>query len=207
MNQPWIAVLHLRSKTPTNVYQLAGKVYASMSENQAKFPNQASLLATLLTENTKLNDLIAGNNGSDKKQFDLESQTDNVLDILKDLIAYVNLIAKGDKSIILLSGFDCNNEPVKHEAPGKPVIRKVKDGKTACSVKLIVEADAVSDKYKVQTTSTPLDPNSWEDALEGSRNNLELKELPYAKELYLRVKAGNTHGWSDPSDAVAFVPR
>jgi hypothetical protein len=35
-----------------------------------------------------------------------------VIHLIKSEMNYVNKVADGDKSIILLSGFDCNEEPV-----------------------------------------------------------------------------------------------
>ena len=63
-------------------------------------------------------------------------------------------------SIILLSGFDCNNEPVKHDNPGKAVIKRLEDGSVVCCVKIYLDALADADRYKVETTVKPDDPDS-----------------------------------------------
>jgi len=207
MKKTWIAVLHLKYRNPTNIYQLAGKVYANMSANITMFGNQETTLTELKKQNDELLKRISSNDGTENAQLDIDTQTDTVFDLLKDLIYTVNKIAKGNKSIIVFSGFDYNDEPAEHAIPDKPIIRKAVDGKTKCSIKLFVEAQINADRYRVETTTTPLDPTSWKEALEASRNNLELKDQTYAKEVHLRVLAGNTHGWSIPSDTVVFVPR
>jgi hypothetical protein len=52
----------------------------------------------------------------------IDDQTEVVYGMLKLEIIYVNKVADCDMAIILHSGFDCNNDPVQHDIPGKALI-------------------------------------------------------------------------------------
>jgi len=204
------AVLHLAGKDPQKVYQLGGKVYTSLTSNPSVFIQSEPTLLELNTETIKLDTLLKSKDGSKQKNQAILDQTDVVYTILKSLAAYTNKIANGDKSIILLSGFDCNNEPTTHDIPGKAIIKRLEDGNTSCSVKIFMEALADADRYKVEinTTSNANDPASWKTVLDfGSINRLELKDLPRGQEIFLRVSGGNTWGWGIASESASFIPR
>ena len=135
-------------------------------------------------------------------------QTDIVYAMLKSLLIYVNKVANGDMTIILQSGFDCNNEPVQHDVPAKAVIKRIEDGSTPCSAKIFMDAVPDANRYKVETSTTPDDAESWETELDfGGLTRLEIKDMVAAQKIYIRVSAGNTHGWGPASEPVAFIPR
>jgi len=70
------------------------------------------------------------------------------------------------------------------------------------------DALADADRYKVETTITPNDPESWETEIDyGSLKRLEIRNLTAAQKIYIRVSGGNTHGWGTPSEPMAFIPR
>lgn len=202
------AVLHLASKDPQKVYQLSGKVYTGLITNPSVFIQTEPILMELNTETIKLDTLLKSKDGSKQKNQAIIDQTDVVYAMLKSLIGYTNKIANGDKSIILLSGFDCNNEPTTHDIPGKVLIKWLENGNTSCSVKIYVEALADADRYKVEISTTPNDPSSWKTVLDfGSINRLELKDLTRGQEIFLRVSGGNTWGWGIASEPASFIPQ
>jgi hypothetical protein len=128
--------------------------------------------------------------------------------MLKQLAFYVNGVAKGDMSIILQSGFDCNYEPVQHDVPSKALIKRLEDGSVPCSIKIFMDALTNADRYKVETTLTPDDEESWETVIDfGGLTRLEIRELVALQKIYIRVSGGNTHGWGPPSEPMAFIPR
>lgn len=202
------AVLHLKSKDPQRTYNLAGKVNTNMAANSSVFPNPDPSLGEFNSEITKLDTDIKAKDGSKQKNQAIVDQTEIVYAMLKSLLYYVNKVANGDKTIILLSGFDCSDEPTKHDKPEKALIKRVEDGSTACSAKIYVEPLADADRYKVEISSSLVEDAKWETILDyGTLNKLEIKNLIRGKEIYIRVSGGNIYGWGTPSEPVVFIPR
>ena len=202
------AVLHLTSKEPQKVYQLAGKVNTSMTANATIFTGPDPKMEEFYQEIVKLDTLIKSKDGSKLKNQAIIDQNNVVFAMLKSLISYTNKVANGDKTIILLSGFDCNNEPATHDIPGKAIIKRLEDGSTSCSVKIYVETLADADRYKVETSTTPNEPASWKTVLDfGSINRLEIRNMPRGQEVFFRISGGNTWGWGSPSEPASFIPR
>ena len=202
------AVLHLKSKSATDVYQLGGQVGTNMGANSTIFPDPDPTLTVFNAEVTKLDLLMKSKDGSKQKNQAIQDQTDEVYDMLKSEMIYVNKVADGDRSIILLSGFDCSEEPVTHDIPGKALIKRVEDGSVACSAKVFVVALFGADRYKIEITTTPDDPASWKTVLDyGALNRMEIRNLVRGQEIHIRVTGGNTHGWGIPSEVVSFIPR
>ena len=156
----------------------------------------------------KLDTYIKAKDGSKIKAQAVIDQTDVVYVMLKSLIIYGNKVANGNIAIILQSGFDCNNEPVQHGIPAKAVIKRLEDGSVPCSIKIYVDALADADRYKVEITTTPDDPESWETEIYyGRLKRLEIRDQVAAQKIYVRVSGGNTNGWGTPSEPMAFIPR
>jgi|GEM_PF-1110690 len=202
------AVLHLKSKDPQKVYNLGGKVYTSMLASKSTFATPDPTMEDFGVEVTKLDTVLKAKDGSKLKAQAIIDQTDVVYGMLKSEIIYVNKIANGDMAIILLSGFDCNNEPVQRDIPGKALIKRIEDGSVACSAKIFLDALADADRYKVEITATPDDAESWKTVIDfGGLNRLEIKDLTAAQKIYIRVSGGNTHGWGIASEPMVFIPR
>jgi len=200
------AVLHLKSKEPLKVYQLGGRVLTNMSMKPDIFTTPDPTLVVLTTALTKLDSLIKSKDGSKQINQTIDDQTELVYELLKDYIIYVNKIAKGDKTVIVLSGFDCNEEPVSRDIPGKALIKRVEDGSTACSAKIYAEALEYADRYKVEVATSIDGP--WTTMLDfGSLNKLEIRDLIRGQTIYIRISGGNNYGWGIPSEPVVFIPR
>lgn len=202
------AVLHLKGKVPQKIYNVAGKVKLNMETNKSVFPSPKPTMEEFGVEITKLDDAIKAIDGSKIKAQVVVDQANVVYDMLKLLVFYVNVIANGDMAIILQSGFDCNNEPVEHDIPDKALIKRLEDGSVPCSVKIFMDALAYADRYKVDITITPNDAESWKTVIDfGSLKHLEIKDLVSGQKVFIRVAAGNTHGWGIFSEPVSFIPR
>jgi len=209
MKTSYYAVLHLNSSEDAlSVLLVGGRVLLSLRTNSAKFPNpdpsldEFAAALNLLDSNLKLND------GGNNVKFSIADESQTVYDYLKDYLSYVNKVAKGDRTIINLSGFDSNIDAVVHSIPLKTVIKRIVNGSTEHSAKIFVYPVDQADRYKVEVTTTPLDPKSFNLVINSvSRNNLEVPALVRAEETFMRVAAGNTHGWGPFSDFVGFVPQ
>jgi hypothetical protein len=202
------AVLHLKSKDPLKIYSLAGRVHTSMVTNKSAFPEPDPTMEVFGTEIAKLDGAIKAKDGSKVRNQAITDQADVVYGMLKSNIIYVNKVANGDVAIILLSGFDSNNDPVQHDIPGKALIKRIEDGSVSCSAKIFMDALTDADRYKVESTITPDDAGSWKTTIDfGGLNRLEIKNLAAAQKIYIRVSGGNTHGWGVPSEPMVFIPR
>ena len=202
------AVLHLKSKDPQDVYNLSDRVNTNLETNKSIFTNPNPTLAVFTAAIILLGANIRAKDGSKLKNVAIADQTDVVYNMLKLLLAYVNGVAGGDETIILLSGFDCNNEPINHDIPAKAVIKRVEDGSVPCSAKIYMNTLYNADRYKVEISTIPDDPDSWKTVIDfGGVNRLEIKDLVYGQKIHIRVSGGNTHGWGTPSEPVVFLPR
>lgn len=203
-----MAVLHLKNKDPQKVYNLAGKVSTNMVANKLVFPNPDPTMEAFGVEITKLDACIKAKDGSKQKNQALADQAEVVHGMLKSEIIYVNKVAGGDKTIILLSGFDCNEDSTVKDIPGKVLIKRIEDGSVSCSAKIYIEALADADRYKVETATALTEVTDWKTVLDfGALNKLEIRNLIRGREIYIRVTGGNTHGWGMPSEPVVFIPR
>jgi hypothetical protein len=202
------AVLHLKGNDPQKTYNLGGRVSTSMEASKSIFTNPNPTLEAFGTELTKLDNAIKAKDGSKVKNQAVFDQAGVVIGMLKLLVFYVNVVADGDMGIILQSGFDCNNEPVQHGVPAKAVIKRLEDGSVPCSIKIYMDALTDADRYKVETSTTPDDEESWETVIDfGGLTRLEIRDLVAIQKIYIRVSGGNTHGWGSPSEPMAFIPR
>lgn len=202
------AVLHIKVKNPVKVNQLAGHVHTTMTTNKALFPLAVSTLEVLRSENDKLGAMILEDNGSKLARETILAQTDVALGVLRDLVFYVNKAAQGDKVIVLSSGFDCTNDPVLiTEVPAKAVIRRISDGATSCSIKVYADAVPGADRYKLEIASDVNNPVYVVYTDHAVVTGLEAKDLTRGQEILVRVTAGNSKGWGDPSDPSSFIPR
>ena len=98
------AVLHAKHKEPLKVYALAGRVHVSMLANVASFPNPDPSLSRLSAETKKLDTLMNSKDGNRSNIQAIKDQADLVYRLLKRECTYVNIVAQGDKTIIILSG-------------------------------------------------------------------------------------------------------
>lgn len=203
-----MAVLHLKNKDPQKVYNLAGKVSTNMVANKLVFPSPDPTMEAFGVEITKLDACIKAKDGSKQKNQALADQAEVVHGMLKSEIIYVNKVAGGDKTIILLSGFDCNEDSTVKDIPGKVLIKRIEDGSVSCSAKIYIEALADADRYKIETATALTEVTDWKTVLDfGALNKLEIRNLIRGREIYIRVTGGNTHGWGMPSEPVVFIPR
>jgi len=209
MKTSFFAVLHIASSNDSmGVLLVGGRVLAALTTNQATFPGLIPTLDVFAKAYNLLDSSINSKDGSIKIKFEIEQQSEIVYNYLRDYCNYVNFMAKGDKAIILLSGFDTNNEATVHSIPDKTVIKRIENGKQEHSAKIYVIIDSNADRYNVEMTTTPGDPNSYKLViLSGSSSNLEINALMRGVEVFFRVTAGNTHGWGPHSDIVGFIPQ
>jgi hypothetical protein len=209
MKTSFFAVLHLDSSNDSiGVLLVGGRVLAALTTNKSTFQGLVPTLDVFASAYNLLESYINTKDGSTNLKFKIEEQSDLIFKYLKDYCNYVNFIAKGDKAIINLSGFETNNESTEHPIPQKVVIKRIENGKLEHSAKIYIITDKDADRYSVEMTKTPADSNSYALVINsGPSNNLEVNSLTRGVEVYFRVSAGNTHGWGPHSDVIGFIPQ
>jgi hypothetical protein len=209
MKTSFFAVLHIDSSNDSiAVLLVGGRVLAAMTTNQATFPGLDPTLDVFGNAYDILETSLNTKDGSTNLKFKIEKQSKIVYNYLRDYCNYVNFIAKGDKAIVLLSGFDFNNDANEHPVPQKAVIKRIENGKLEHSAKIYIFTDKDADRYNVEMTTNPADPNSITLVINsGPSSSLEINSLTRGVEVFFRITAGNTHGWGPHSDFVGFIPQ
>ncbi|HUP11930.1 MAG TPA: hypothetical protein VM187_06960 [Niastella sp.] len=86
----------------------------SKMENNPYFPKPPAALAKLKTTVPKFQTALANALGRDKEMVAIKDNIKElVLNLLQELVSYVMEISKGDRIMILSSGFDASKEPSK----------------------------------------------------------------------------------------------
>jgi len=200
------AVLHCTVRDTEKLYHLAQRVHISLSSNLDLFVNPNPDLDKLQAEFSKMGNCLNAKDGSKQKNQAITDQTVVLCTLLKDYIVYVNKIAQGDRAIILLSGFDYNDEPAIREIPARALIKRIEDGSTPCSFKVYAERVDGADRYKVETATNIDGP--WTTVTDhASLRNMEMRDQTRGLTIYIRISGGNTLGWGPPSEPAAFMPR
>jgi len=209
MSRPFRAVLHCTAKEFEKVHILAGRVIAGLTDNDGVFASPNPSIAELTAADESLADFInKADKGDHKAVVDRNVQSAIVHAMLNNETRYVNTVANGDQSTILLSGFDASNEPVPHPIPDKVVIKRIEDGPTTHSAKIFIMPAGRNLDFTVQTTTTPNDETTYKTVLAtGNSKQLLLENLVRGQEIYVRINARNAAGTGDWSDAHSFIAR
>ena len=197
-----------------NAVQLKGKVQVSLTAIAASAIPFAGAAALLTLGNTKMGELDA----SDALVATLISQLaqarvardmkrQEVLDYYDDLVRYVDGIAKGEASIILLAGMDVAAPPGPAQPMPQVQDNRVVTGEIEQTLLNSWKSEGGARYYDVQITANPNDPASWVAYDSPVPASLVLEGLPSGQKRWTRVRAVNSVGkgpWSDP--ACAMVP-
>jgi hypothetical protein len=206
----FVAVMGCTPQQPIKVHTLVSRVIDGYTDNPTVFVTPIPDLHLLESERDLLGLHIAEAKGNHQKKIERDEKSVDVYNLLINKgIPYVNSIANGDQAIINLSGFRANKAPTPKGIPAKVVIKKVTDGDTNESAKIIIANMGSGLTYKVQTSvvvkgAAP----SYIPAMEStSSRKLVLENLEKGKEILIRIAASNTKGMGDWSEPYSFIPR
>jgi hypothetical protein len=119
-------------------------------ENNAVFPNPPAALADLKKLLPELQDALAKAEGRDKKMVSIKNDKKAIgLNLLQQLADYVTATTKGDRTLILESGFDVTSENRGTPAPSieKLEVELGQSGEATTRVKNITGAKAYVHQY------------------------------------------------------------
>lgn len=207
MNLYYRAVLHIVSPRQfKKIHTLASKVIDMVSINNSVYITPKPTMADLKTANDLLEQYITEASSRDHtKILKRNAQSLVVLDLLRVLVKYVNDIAKGDKYLVSLSGYDVNEENEPLPVPAQPLLKRLEKGSEENTVKAFIEPDKNAKIYKLEVTETPDDEKSWRSIADTTNSKkLIARNVPKDKKLYYRISAGNSAGWSLHSVVLAY---
>jgi hypothetical protein len=116
-------------------------------------------------------------------------------ELFKVLAIYVDRIAKGDESIILLAGYEGSKQPVPVT---KPELR-ADDGSNSGTIRLVAKAVKSAGAYiwQMAKDSIPVDGKEWTVAGYSKQSSYEVSNLPVGGIYYFRVAAIISEGLTD----------
>jgi len=175
-------------------------------------PNFVDPLPTLVDLQTKLDEFetlaIAADDGTKKDRVDRDASSRELKEMLRVLANYVAMIAAGNPSIILSSGFDIRNaiEPV----PPLTIPVALKAVRSSHTGVVELDWDAVSNALTYRVMMTTSDPNlteaTWVSVALSSKSKAEINNLSPGVYYWFKVQAvgrSNMSAYSDPATVMA----
>ncbi|MEI6853071.1 MAG: fibronectin type III domain-containing protein, partial [Bacteroidota bacterium] len=138
----------------------------------------------------------------------------------KTLLIYAKPICYNNIELVILSGFDFNRQPTKHQAPRQPRILKVIKTGGQFKYKVILAKIKKADKtdpnpdthqrdvrYVVELTLTPEDETSWNNVcVNAASNKLIFDKVIPGQRNFVRVYGTNAAGMGKRSANFYFTP-
>ena len=188
------------------------KIHDNLVANAPTFPNLPLTMAafdTLITAFvTALGNALKG--GSDRVNLKNEARV-ALAEALYELGTYVNLVAKGDQTIVDLSGFPSYTTDRVQSTGGVTFIPqnvRWEDGTVGGEEILRWKGDGSKSMYEVQTCAgDPNNPANWNYRGSFSGGRAVLKGFTPGTTIWGRVrkigKGGEVGDWSDPAQVMA----
>jgi hypothetical protein len=202
------AVVDYSKYSDGNLSGPAHKVHDNLTLNAATFPALPVALATFAIDlddwDTKLADSLKG--GSDRTTLKNNARA-KLEDDLSQLATYVNLVAKGDKAVIDLSGFDSYSTARVQSTGGVTFIPqdvRWEHGTVSGAEALRWKGDGKGSLYEVQTClADPTVEANWSYRGSFSGGRGDLNGFTPGSIIWGRVRkigtGGEVGGWSDPA--------
>jgi hypothetical protein len=181
-----------------DLIKITRRILDSMKEN-AQFPNPTPVLAEIEKALEEFVTALSAAGGRDREKVAIkDGKQANLLQMLTELAYYVTQICKGDKALLLSSGFEINGETVKSQkGPIKLQVELGMQGQVSTSVKRVAQARV----YVHQYTADPLTPQSVWSGETTLNPTHTFTGLESASRMWFRVividKKGNPIYW-DP---------
>lgn len=183
----------LASLNPAQLVAKAELVMVNMNGN-ASFPTPDPDLAVVLTATNEVKEWIEKSAFGDRRALSRRDAEANALQsLLKELAVYISYTAKGDKQVILSSGFEVQKIAEPSGNLTQPIDLIAKRSDKQGEVYLDWRAVAFSKAYQVEYTSD--DPTSadavWTPGLVTSQSRATITNLHMGTQYRFRVKAIN----------------
>lgn len=175
----------------------------------ANFPDPDPSLADLTAKLTEFENLAtAALNGGRAEVYNRNESAKELKAMLRTLADYVSLVAKGNGTLILSSGFDVRSEP--EPAPPLTNPRGLEASRSSRSGEVTLDWTTVPNALNYQVEFTTTDPNlpevNWVQSGVSSKSKYSVDNLSVGQYYWFRVKAygrDDASGYSDPARVMA----
>ena len=180
-------LVDFKTVSDPNLFKKASTVFTSMTGNK-NFTKPAPTLAVLNAATNKFSNAMAlAKDGDRMKIGERKTQRDALLVVMLQLVDYVTFTAKGDRLILMSSGFTVSAETKTARTMGKMkgfnVVQGENSGELAASVDRVKNADSYVFYYGL----TPIVNDSWKSMPTGRLNYCNIPGLERGKEYSVRV--------------------
>ncbi|MCZ4408356.1 fibronectin type III domain-containing protein [Cryomorphaceae bacterium 1068] len=196
--------------TGLNSSQLVDKaelIMVNMNGN-ASFPTPEPDLADVLAASNVLKEWNEKSAFGDRRAISRRDQAaDQLRELLKELSAYVSFTAKGDKDVILSSGFEVQKLPEPSGNLSQPIDLIAKRSDKAGEINLDWKVVPYAKAYQVEYTSDdPANPAAvWTPGVVTSQSRALVTDLNMGTQYRFRVKAINGQKQSAYSDVALIM--
>lgn len=197
----------LTGLSPNQLVDKAELLMTNINGN-ASFPTPNPDMADVLAAATACKEWIEKSAFGDRRAISRRDQAyDGLLDLLKELAAYVSFTAKGDKQMILSSGFEVQKLREPSGALSQPIDLLAKRSDKQGVVNLDWKVVPYGKAYQVEyTTTDPAMPEAvWNSATVTSQSKAEIANLDQGTMYWFRVKAINGVKESAYSDVALIM--
>lgn len=199
------AILNLSNASNAVVILKANTIVSKMTGN-ANFTAPLPALAAINTQVALLNQKITEQKNAfqtyQQKTIEVNTEHDNLLNLLEAEGNYVSNIANGDEAKILSAGFDIRKAPVPVGLLPAPKKVLALEGANDGEINGTWDKVSGAKSYIVEMTATIDQPDSWEHVITVTNTKCTLKELSSGSRVWIRVAAINAAGqgaYSDPA--------
>jgi len=189
----------------------AGKTLAAMKDNPL-FPDPKPVMATYeeLVNDYKTKHEVAATRGSQLEKKARDNAREKILDAMRQLAFYVNVVAAGDGEVLASSGFMLVPPPKAVGLPRQIVGLYLGDGRTSGEVKFGFAPQKNVSEYEYCYATTLGEDNQplWGEikSTSGSRSNY-IGGLTPGEKVYFRVRGRNNKGIGDWSEPIYLIVR
>lgn len=164
-------------------------------------PDESMEAATSATDKLEV-DYLAASGGGRAATAAMHASETEVNEIFRVLAAYVDRIAKGDETIILLSGFNTSKQPIAKQKAELAVVSGANSGTVKLAAKAIKGAGSYIWQYCI---NTPTNEKDWITGGFSTQASFEISGLTSASKYYFRFAAITSEGTTDFSTPVLKV--
>ncbi len=203
-NVVYRALINFRGMSDAALETKASTIAVSMKGN-AYFPTPVPSLTDVQNALDDFSDSLVTAQGGKRADIAVKNQNRAALiALLRQLAAYVNFIANGDRAILLTSGFDITSEGGV-SAITKPENLQVVNGDNPGELIVSVDSVPAAKAYMFEySTDSTLAETSWQK-MPFTQSSFTFTGLDSGKKYFCRVAAVGTRGQMVYSDIISRI--
>jgi hypothetical protein len=188
-----LAKLRFNRLSASDKVGLAAHVIGKMTNNP-HFPNPTPSLAALDTAAQGLFQAQAALDGSKIKTVERDTAEAALDKLMSRMQSYVNMVADGDRAIVLSSGMDVRNARTKKQTPEAVEAITLKLGMFEGSMDVKWKGQGRGCVYQIFATKNLHDESSWKFMDSTSKQSITITGLESGELYYFRILCQNSAG-------------